>query len=59
MVPFHYRCPNTRMYVQAVVEDDPTRPNDHYEPITCYACTRVHYVNPKTAKVLGADDDDE
>lgn len=31
---------------------------DLFEPVTCTACTRIHLVNPKTGKVLGADDDE-
>ena len=54
MPPFLYRCPNTGLNVQAFVADDPTE-DESYEPITCTACTRVHLVNPKAGKVLGAD----
>jgi len=27
-----------------------------YEAVTCLACTRVHLVDPRTGKVLGADE---
>jgi hypothetical protein len=51
---FLFRCPNTGLAVQGWVADDPTkRANDNYEAVTCTACKRVHYVNPKTGKVLG------
>ena len=55
MAPFLYRCPNTGLNVQGFTADDPT---DSFEAVTCLACTRVHVVNPRTGKVLGADEDD-
>ena len=58
MAPFLYRCPNTGQKVQGFVADDPTAgDNDNFEGIICTACGRLHLVNPKTAKVLGSDDD--
>jgi len=58
MPPFVYRCPNTGMNVQGWVADDPTEGEDKtYAAITCTICTRLHLVNPKTGKVLGADID--
>lgn len=29
-----------------------------YEQVTCLACQRVHFVNLRTGKVLGEDDDE-
>ena len=44
--------------MQGFVADDPTAgDNDNFEGIICTACGRLHLVNPKTAKVLGSDDD--
>jgi len=44
--------------VQGWVADDPTeREGETYHTITCMICTRVHLVDPKTEKVLGADKD--
>jgi hypothetical protein len=55
---FLYRCPNTHLNVQGWVADDPTeREDDAYEAVPYTICTRVHLVNPKTGKVLGADED--
>jgi len=52
-----FRCPNTGLNVQGWIADDPTEGEaEHYEPITCMACTRVHLVNPKTGRILGDDD---
>lgn len=58
MAAFLYRCPNTGLNVQGWIADDPAeRADESYEAIACTACTRVHLVNPKTGKVLGADDE--
>ena len=32
---------------------DPT--SDEFEAVACNACAALHWVNPKTGKVLGAD----
>ena len=58
MVSFLYRCPVIGLNVQGWVADDPTEHGeDHFEAVTCTACTRIHLVNPTTGRVLGADDD--
>jgi hypothetical protein len=58
MPPFIYRCPNTGMKVQGWVADDPTeREGATYEPIPCTICMQAHLVDPKTGRILGADED--
>ena len=59
MAPFlyRYRCPNTGRQVQGFVADDPTEDSDEYQSMTCLACAQMHFVNPNTGKVLGADDE--
>ncbi len=58
MSTFLFRCPVTKLNVQAFVADDPTRdPGEGYEAIKCTACTWTHWVNQKTGKVLGADNE--
>ena len=58
MPPFVFKCPNTGLNVQAFAADDPTDGKDNTsEALICLACTRVHLVNPKTGKVVGADED--
>jgi len=37
-------------------EDDDVSEND-YEGITCPACTRLHFLNRRTGKLLGHDDE--
>jgi hypothetical protein len=58
MATFLYRCPTTGLQVQGWSAADPTEGDDDiYETVTCLACAKVHLVNPKTGKVLGAGDD--
>ncbi len=57
MAAFLYQCPNTGLQVQGYAADDPTEGDfEAYELVKCLACTRMHLVNPKTGKVLGADE---
>ena len=56
MTPFIYRCPNTGRQVQGWSADDLTEDDDTYQSVTCLACAQLHLVNPKTEKVIGADD---
>jgi hypothetical protein len=49
-----YRCPNTGQMVQGWFADDGTENREHqYEAVTCIACRGLHYIDPKTGKVLG------
>jgi hypothetical protein len=54
MTTFIYRCPITGSRVPA----DAPEPTDegkgeHFEPVKCTACKRVHLINPKTGKLIG------
>jgi hypothetical protein len=64
MATFLYRCPNTGLQVVGfvVVEDIPAHYNFEaedgpYESMYCEKCGQAHFVDPKTGKVLGEDDD--
>ena len=57
MTGFAYRCPNTGLNVQGFTADDPGD-DDSYVSVTCIICTRVHLVNPRSGKVVGADNGD-
>ena len=58
MAPFIYRCPVTGMNVQGFAADDATEGEaETYESIVCLACTRLHLVNPRTGRVIGADEE--
>ena len=57
-IGFVFRCPNTGKNVQGWVADDPSeREAWSFEAVTCTACTRVHFVDPRTGKMLGEDED--
>lgn len=52
---FLYKCPNAGLNVQGFIADAPAKASS-YQPVTCLACTRIHLVDPKTAKAARADD---
>ena len=54
MPPFLFRCPITGYRVQGFTAEEVS--DDDYQQISCNACQQTHYVNPKTGKVLGGDD---
>jgi len=45
------------MSVQHWLDDDDDVPENEWEGITCPACTGLHFLNRKTGKLLGQDDD--
>jgi hypothetical protein len=57
MAGFIYLCPNTGINVRAWFAGEvPANGTKTYETVTCTACLRLHLVNPKTGKVLFADE---
>jgi hypothetical protein len=57
MANFVFRCPATGLNVQHQSDDDPDIPENEYEAITCLACTKLHFLDRKTGKLLGQDDE--
>jgi hypothetical protein len=58
MPPFIYRCPTTGLSVQGLVPDDEESEgadgaDSTYESVKCIACGRMHFINPKTGKLMG------
>ena len=54
MPHFIFRCPATGLNVQQWADDDDgASDNELFLGLTCPACTRLHFVNPKTGKLLG------
>ena len=55
MAHFVIRCPATSFKVQHWLDDDGNDdlPGDQYESMVCPACTKIHFINRKTGKLLG------
>ena len=58
MAPFLYRCPNTSRTVQGWSAEEINDDENAYESVACLACTQMHFVNLKTGKVLGVEEED-
>jgi len=52
MTSFTFQCPNSGLLVQSWAEP-PKTATDYYEAVQCTACQRVHFVSPRTGKVIG------
>lgn len=53
-----FHCPNTGMRVQGWFADNGSENGgETYETVVCAACSRLHLVNPKTGKTVGADEE--
>jgi hypothetical protein len=58
MATFLFTCPRIGIPVQGwFVDDGAENGGDTYEPVTCLACRQVHMVNPRTGRILGADEE--
>jgi hypothetical protein len=53
MAHFVFRCPATSLNVQHQLDGDPDISENEYEGIVCPDCTRLHFINQKTGKLLG------
>ena len=54
-----FTCPATRMNVQHWLEGGRDIQENQYESVICKACTRLHFINRKTGKLLGYPDSPE
>jgi hypothetical protein len=52
-----FRCPRTGLNVQHWMAEEaaPDGPQCTYETVICKACTRLHFINRSTGKLLGDD----
>jgi hypothetical protein len=49
-----FKCPRTGMNVQHWLEEPRAGdPSSSYETVVCKACTRLHFINRMTRKLLG------
>lgn len=52
--PILFDCPRTGQKVQGLVAEAlPDIGKAHYEPVSCLACSGVHFVDPVSGKMLG------
>lgn len=56
MSPFLYRCPATGLNVQGFIAED-VDDSETFVAVTYHACSRVHLVDLKTGRVLGAEEE--
>ena len=52
-----FRCPTTKEFFQHWVDEESFGRKDSYLPLTCPACGKTHFVNRRTAKLLGHEDE--
>ena len=50
-----FRCPQTGMDVQTLLDKQEKDEALIYESVICPACTRLHFINKSTGKALGQD----
>jgi hypothetical protein len=48
-----FTCPITNLSVQHWLDDDDDASENEFQGIACLACTRLHFINRKTGKLLG------
>jgi hypothetical protein len=54
MAHFIFKCPITGMNVHWQAEEiTPEEPQCSYETVVCQACSRLHFINRATGKLLG------
>jgi len=54
---FIFKCPRTGMNVQHRLADEPAPedPRCSYEAVVCPACSRLHFINRSSRKLLGQE----
>jgi hypothetical protein len=57
MPHFIFRCPTTGLNVQEWIDDEDGASDHEFLGLICAACTRLHFVNRKTGKLLGEKED--
>lgn len=54
-----FKCPHTGMNVQHWLADEPADDShSSYETVVCQACSRFHFINRSSGKLLGAEEQD-
>ena len=48
-----FKCPETNMNVQHCLTDPTDDAKDAYVSMACQACTKLHFINSSTGRLLG------
>jgi len=49
-----FKCPQTGLNVQHWLDDaEPQDPSSAYETVVCKACSRLHFINRSSGRLLG------
>jgi len=54
--PILFICPETKLNIQHWLGNGNDVPEDEYEGVDCPACAKVHFINRKTGKLMGGED---
>jgi len=54
--PIVFTCPATNFRVQHWLENGDDTPEGEHDGVDCPACSRLHFINRRTGKVLGHED---
>ena len=54
-----FKCPRTGMNVQHWVADESAEDDStsSYETVVCQACSRLHFINRSSGRLLGAEEE--
>jgi len=53
-----FKCPQTGLNVQHWLdEEEPDDPSSAYETVVCKACSRLHFINRSSGKLLGQQEE--
>jgi hypothetical protein len=55
--PCVFTCSTTNLRVQHRLDDDEDVSENEYEGMICLACAKLHFINRKTGKLLGQEDE--
>jgi hypothetical protein len=54
MAEIIFHCPNVDLRVRQLPDGDARQNREEiYDSVLCHACTRLHFINKKTGKLLG------
>jgi hypothetical protein len=53
-----FKCPQTGLNVQHWLdEEEPDDPSSAYETVVCKACSRLHFINRSSGRLLGQQEE--